>query len=532
MILYYALTTYHIQCCVLHKLTRKPQEKAVLLLSDIHQNSLAFLSRYKDSKIFDDVILLNEMEVNNRAKQNERKHRSRRSILNCACRDIKKILPIDVAKMDEIYLCPDHFPFGWYIIKNKIKYHCFEEGCGVLSDNKFMLSNMERNKAQYKLMDVLGYFGNNDSAVEILADAQCQIDGYHNDKMTDFSVKRTLEQLSPQQLSKVLKFFGVTDKIQGDSENLSLILTQHMANLGIMPLEEQHLIYKMFADYFLANTHIIVKPHPDDIAGRYCEIFGDSATVLPFAMPSELLPYALDGRIKTAIAAYSTAVKNLGDFCDRMICFDNRILDDFRYIHRYFACLMLISYLNIKNVITNANEILFDELSKTERLEVNFEQNEDILDKETAVAVSDKLLETRDVKNICNYLISGLNTETCIFLNEKNKHIYFDGEQREVFKHIRPITITMTDKNGKTTEDVIYLYSTVKKIIDKAETIDIKKELKYTGITLDIHSISRSESEKIKMLEGVLEATEERLKEYIANKKELDDEIEKLKKGK
>lgn len=64
MILYYALTTYHIQCCVLHKLTRRPDEKAVLLLSDIHKNSVAFLNRYSESGIFDEVYLLEESAIN------------------------------------------------------------------------------------------------------------------------------------------------------------------------------------------------------------------------------------------------------------------------------------------------------------------------------------------------------------------------------------------------------------------------------------------------------------------------------------
>ena len=75
MILYYALTTYHIQCCVLHRLTKKPDEEAVLLLSDIHKNSVAFLSRYRESKIFDNVFLLEESQVNSAARQNEAKHK-------------------------------------------------------------------------------------------------------------------------------------------------------------------------------------------------------------------------------------------------------------------------------------------------------------------------------------------------------------------------------------------------------------------------------------------------------------------------
>ena len=97
MILYYALTTYHIQCCVLHRLTKKPNERAVLLLSDIHKNSVAFLSRYRESGIFDEVFLLKESNVNSSARQNEAKHRSKRFILNSACRK-KKAADIDITE--------------------------------------------------------------------------------------------------------------------------------------------------------------------------------------------------------------------------------------------------------------------------------------------------------------------------------------------------------------------------------------------------------------------------------------------------
>lgn len=534
MILYYALTTYHIQCCVLHRLTKKPDEKAVLLLSDIHKNSVAFLSRYRESGIFDEVFLLKESNVNSSARQYEAKHRSKRFILNSACRGIKKILPVDVEKMDEVYLCPDHFPFGWYIIKNKIKYHCFEEGCGVLSDNEFMLSNMKRNKAQYKLMDVLGYFGNNDSAVEILADELCQKDGYYNSKMTDFSVTRILKSMPDEQRKRVLAFFGVNGIVGKNGVKISLILTQHMANLGIMPLDDQHLLYRLFADYFLSGTHITVKPHPDDIAGRYNEIFGTNATVLPFAMPSELLPYTLGGKLKTAMAAYSTAVKSLGSYSDRIICFDNRIMNDFRYLNRYFASLMLASalYDGKDRIITNANEMMLKELSRSEKLNLKFEQDSELCGLENAVIISDNLPDSRNVENICNYLISEQNNEFIIFLNEQNRHVYFDGVHTEVFRHIRPIFIDISDNGGNKTSEVIYLYSTDEKVLSSAEKFRQKKELKYTGVTLDIHSISRSDREKIRMLEGVLEATEARLKEYIANKKQLDEIIAKQEKRK
>ena len=340
---------------------------------------------------------------------------------------------------------------------------------------------------------------------------------------------RILKSMPDEQRKRVLSFFGVNGTVGESGAKNSLILTQHMANLGIMPLGDQHLLYRLFADYFLEGTHITVKPHPDDIAGCYNEIFGDNATVLPFAMPSELLPYTLDGKLKVAIAAYSTAVKSLGSYSDRIICFDNRIMEDFRHLHRYFAALILTSalYDGKDKIMTNANEMLFKELSQSERLYLKFKHDSELCDLENVVIISDNLPDSRSIENFCNYLISEQNKEFIIFLNEHNRHVYFDGVHTEVFRHIRPIFIDISDKNGNKTSEVIYLYSTDEKVLSATEKFQHKKELKYTGITLDIHSISRSDSEKIRMLEGVLEATEARLKEYIANKKQLDEIIAK-----
>ena len=34
-------------------------------------------------------------------------------------------------------------------------------------------------------------------------------------------------------------------------------------------LQEQHLLYQLLADYFCQGMQLVVKPHPDDIAGMY-----------------------------------------------------------------------------------------------------------------------------------------------------------------------------------------------------------------------------------------------------------------------
>ena len=58
--------------------------------------------------------------------------------------------------------------------------------------------------------------------------------------------------------------------------------------------------------------------------------------------------------------------------------------------------------------------------------------------------------------------------------------------------------------------------------MEKAEQFHQKKELRYTGVIVDMRGICTSESEKIRVLEGVLAATEKRLNDYIqAGRKNL-----------
>ena len=221
-------------------------------------------------------------------------------------------------------------------------------------------------------------------------------------------------------------FFGVSGKTDGRNQKLSLILTQHMANLGIMSLDNQHKLYTLFADYFLEDTHIAVKPHPDDIAGRYKELFGDNATVLPFAMPSELLQYCIDGRVKTAIAANSTAVNSLGGFCDRTICFDNRILRTFRYLNRYYAAYRLIEHIG-KNgsITTNGDDRILSELALNDNKSFDLQYTEVLEPNAETVLVSDDLSEEQGVEDIYKLLAATQKSGCVIFLNRKIRHILF-----------------------------------------------------------------------------------------------------------
>ncbi|MGN0113909.1 MAG: hypothetical protein ACI396_01125, partial [Acutalibacteraceae bacterium] len=373
----------------------------------------------------------------------------------------------------------------------------------------FALSNMSRNKTQRKLFDKLKLFGDNDYCIRVFADAESQAAGYVNPKMTDFSVSRILSNLSDDDIRRVLAMFGCKKiEIEGSA---ALILTQHLANLGLMSLEQQHRLYTLFADILLSDTSLVFKPHPDDIAGCYGKIFGDAA-VLPFAMPSELLPYCTDTVFDKAIAAYSTAVRSLGPCVCKAVSFDKRILTDYAYLIRYYAVMRIVTELfcEYKTISTNANELLLDELLDGKYTLCDLSHFAYIY------IVSDTYGQSQ---TFCKEIATLRdNSVAVIYLNEQNRYLYFDGKDKSVFGHIRPLFMDGSDGSHNT----VYVYSKNNDILERVNSMSETKELKYTGISVNLHGIGESDKEKIRILEGVLEATEKRLNDYIAASEEKD----------
>lgn len=473
----------------------------VLLLSDIHRNSAAYLERYRQAGIFDEVFLLPEAEVTDFARSLDRRKIPSSLVGKLCCRMIKKRLPVPLTGKDELFLCPDHFPLGWYVVTSQKPYVCFEEGCGVLSDRGFALTNMSRNRTQRKLFDKLRLFGDNDLYTKVLADTQKQAPGYQNPKMADFSVDRILQQLPQDKRDRVLALFGCQKLSLGTSSGL--ILTQHMANLGLMTLPQQRRLYTLFADLLLPGMHPVIKPHPDDIAGCYHTLFPD-ADVLPFSMPSELLPYCTDAVFDKAVAAYSTAVRSLGPCVKTAVSFDKRTLTDYPYLLSYYAASRVLALLANAgdSIATNAKELLLAELCGASYTFTSLSSPADILVLSDRQEGSPEFFQSFRAE--CG---SGGRPKVVLFLQEDSRHLYYDGKDPSVFRHVRPVFADGTDGSRHT----VYVYCQEDSVLERVNAMNEKKELKYTGITVDLHGIDSSEREKIRVLEGILEATEKRL---------------------
>jgi len=504
LVFYYAVSTYHVLCCVLHRLTREPDQKAVLYISDAPVTTTLNLKRYRESGIFDEVHVLEELETRKYSIQLERKKMPIKQVMDKCCKRMQKTVPLrHMQEAETMYIGLDTLPFGWYVAKQKLPYVLFEDGNGILSNKALFMATMRPGSVRELAIEHFGLLGENPQAKAILADTQTQQPGYKNPKMVDFSAKRILAEMNPETRRRVLAFFGCEEKKELPQTKTSLLLTQHLANMNYMPLEQQHKLYLLLADYFLQGQTLVIKPHPDDIAGRYRELFGEDTQILPLAMPSELLPYCVAERFGTVLAASSTSTKSFADMADKALWFEARIHQDFLHMHRYYVAAQLLKQLCPGGrVFTNANHQLLSELGS-----VQADYTEDFVDAQADCLVISDALE------------GDLQTNTAIFLNERRRHLYFNGTNQDVFANIRPIVI---DKNPEA-EEVIYVYSENPEILRKAEEFQHEIALPHCGITLHAQGIGAEERLKIKVLEGMLEATEARLRDYIAMHKKAGD---------
>ena len=154
------------------------------------------------------------------------------------------------------------------------------------------------------------------------------------------------------------------------------------------------------------------------------------------------------------------------------------------------------------SIATNANELLLAELCGASYTFTSLSSPADIL------VLSDRQEGSREFfQSFRTECGSGGRPKVVLFLQEDSRHLYYDGKDPSIFRHVRPVFADGTDGSRHT----VYVYCQEDSVLERVNAMNEKKERKYTGITVDLHGIDSSEREKIRVLEGILEATEKRL---------------------
>ena len=364
-----------------------------------------------------------------------------------------------------------------------------------------------------------------------------------------FDPVEELFNISDEERTELLELFEVNIKID-IPENSLLLLTLHFANLKMMTFEEQVLLYQLFADYFCEDYNLVFKPHPDDI--MYYDILFPEAQIIKEVFPSEFLPFILKKEPEVFATIASTSIFSLKNIYNKKILeFTPDYEKDFIFTHRYYIALKFINQLcnnhTVYSLGTN-NEILANFLSygefKNDGLNITYlsdiyiDENdntniENVFSqiKDNSVLIIDNILKNSNVDflecvdNIVDYMKYIDNQSVIIFLNSAQDFCFYDIFAKELWEHIIPIVVNkkaMRDDEfySDTETEIIYLYTKNEEYKEMAKNIKIDKKLKYTGLEVAVNPYETAEQLKIKVLEGILAATEKRLLYYINKEKE------------
>ncbi len=341
-ILYVAISSYNILCCILHKQTYCAEKRAVLLLSD-WRASLA--GNIRQSGIFSDVVLMPDIRLREITKNMNREFMDsgdleKRKKAEEFMQIYEEALPLDVFSFARIVLCNDTMPIGSYLCENKVKYDFIEDGNGIFSDNTLLRENVEKITplVERYFIDKHHILQHSDFVKNFYVNYNAQAVNHFSSNVHDFNTVHLLEKQKGEVLNAILQIYGARLKQDAGEENCALILTYPLAQRLGITYGEQYMFYALVMDIFAHNKSIHLKPHPDD-RGDYAGF--EDVKVIPKAVLSELLWYVTKTKYDMAINAVSTSMGALQNYREG-ISLSREFVEEKQNLFLYYAVALLI----------------------------------------------------------------------------------------------------------------------------------------------------------------------------------------------
>lgn len=500
MRLFSAVSSYQLLNMVCYRLLNKDDESCILLLStwagDKHP-------KYKElSRIFSRVVICDQA----------------RGIPNdinkpVDCRYLEQLLKdngIDLAQCSGIDIAGAHFLLGMYCCEKKIPFTYWEDAPGLLSRPEVLADSVGKDPGRIAVIESFGLFsGNNPAIVKRVCNMNAQVSGFSDEKAEHFDVIKALRELTEDERNFVRGLFTDIEKVDIPRDSV-LILTQHFSNLQQLSFDDHALIYQLFADYFFPDRKLVFKPHPDDL--MYYSILFPGASVIRERFPSEFIPFISTSTPDIAATISSTAVFDLYGCMDNIFSLDLRFLRSFRSIHRYYIALRLLEKTagadcDIETIGADAALVtkLLSGGSRSGTLRKIY-----IVDD-----ISQSVYKREDVIKL---MVSAGEYTGIFFINSREDYCFYDTDHKALWENILPVCIHKARKDNPeffadSREETLYFYSKQKRVIEMTEKETVNKELKNTGIELSVSALT-PEQRKIKQLEGMLRAAEERMLYY------------------
>ena len=517
MILYHVDSQYQLLCAMTHKLLQ--DEEADIIM---HREVLQRFEKkqlLKIRQLFANVIIVDPFFRYRNTKDVTAAYYSQR---------------LDVDSYTDIYVWGAHRSFGYYLAENRIPFIFGEEGNGFIS-RPYILEEWDKKiKILGNHFDSIRQYGLYDGIVENakgrMYSFQGQVGGFPiKDGDVDFEVIDALGKLTPEMRKKLMDIFVPVGEIRLPDDAI-IFMTQHLSFLGTVSFEEQILLTQLFVDYFLHGQKLVFKPHPNDLT-YYSKLFPD-VQIIRQVFPAEFFPYIFNPQPLGLASISSNAVRILKEHYGSVMQLDDGYVSDYKNLHKYYAAVSIARRLQLPIYCWDGtNRTIVRALLQAEQ-EKEIELSDEM--SETCVILVDRMIANREesskeIQAMLKMLgrIQRLAARICVvFLNSENDYCWYGYGQRELWEHMVPLVLRKerirqdsSDFYADMEQEVMYVFSYDEEILKMAKETEIHKELPHVGLSFTTACLPQNE-ETIKILEGVLAATERRLLYYVEKEKQ------------
>ena len=226
-------------------------------------------------------------------------------------KNIEKDVNIDFSKYDEIFLCNDSDPIGFYFWKHKIKYTLVEDSFNLYQrETRYGdLRGDFLKRFLFKLGLIYIPNGYAKNAIKIEVNENKNLIDVPLKKVYELSREKLLNGLSQEQKQSLIRIFRGDNIINDDKSKQKkkmLLITQCLYPIDVPTLERECEIYRRIVDEYIDDYQIYLKPHPRDLL-NYEEYFKE-CIILKQYYPIEILNLINDFEFDLVLTIFSTAI--------------------------------------------------------------------------------------------------------------------------------------------------------------------------------------------------------------------------------
>ena len=517
MILYHASTVYHTLCCLVHKLSIRREEDAVLFIVEymLPTNELhAYVKKLKSMHWFHDIRIVPEKNFRFQRGFELTEKSSKEDIeqvIQNICNSLEKWYKAGFTQFDEYNIAADNWSIGIYLLYHRIPYNYFEDACGIMCDTERFLRIIRNfNETNYIISNYLGGVGRSSTAKQLYCSLKSQSKDFYDDRAIDFTIYDSILRMNPLDVNQLLDLYGGdTYPINQEQENV-LFLSQRLPTLTIQKIEVQERMTVLIMDYFCNGCNIIVKPHPKDVWIDYKKLIPE-CHVVNRSVPSELLPFiikkeennetkSLDTmKFSLCITPNSTSIHGLAHIAETTMYFGNDFEVNYEHLHIYYIVSKLIQvvYSNEHILTDTTTKGYMKKFFKRQEFDIGFDEQFNIKNNYICIkSDSNKESDCYDIEGI----------ETIIFLNEESSYAFLleDMFRQEEFRIIE-YEVMNTTKEKIEVSGSIWINIREERVRDKVKEWKGSCDLKHTGSKLNYQL---KESNELRIARGKIKALE------------------------